>query len=126
MSNSLKNFILLIVVVVLSYFPDVILGNWYHINIARQHGSFFVGLNDAIAFAGFLLAYIFFTTLVFGLFGFRKNKNWIIVLLIVPALLWLSSDPYHIYIPIAFGLAGFILAKLTNLIISKIKHAKRI
>jgi hypothetical protein len=115
----MKKFILLVVVVVLSYFTASYVGPWYN-TITPQTGNFITDGSDAMFFAGWLMSFGFFVPLVFGLFGFRKNKNWIIVLLIVPALLWLSSDLYHIYIPIAFGLAGFVIAKIINLVISKI------
>jgi hypothetical protein len=118
----MKKFILLIIVFILSYFTASYVGPWYN-TITPQSGNFITGSNDAMFFAGWLMSFGFFTPFIFGLFGFRKNKNWIIILLIIPALLWLSSDLYHIYIPIAFGLAGFILAKLINLIISKCRKS---
>jgi len=114
----MKNIFLFIVVLVLSYFPASYIGEWYN-QITPQYGSFFVGSNDSMMFAGWLMSFGLFVPFVFGLFGFKKNKNIIAGLLILPTLLWLSSDPYHIYIPVAFGLAGFIIAKLINLIIFK-------
>lgn len=118
----MKNFILFVAVFVLSYFTASYVGPWYN-QITPQYGSFFVDGNDSMMFAGWLMSFGFFIPFIFGLFGFKKNIKWIIVPLIFPALLWLSSDPYHIYIPVAFGLAGFILAKIINFIISKFRRA---
>jgi hypothetical protein len=120
MNNSLKNFILLIVVLILSYFTAGYVGSWYN-QITPQHGTFVTGVNDAIFFAGWLMSFGFFIPFIFGIFGFKKNIKWIVIPLIFPALLWLSSDLYHLYIPVVFGLAGFALAKLINFIIPKIR-----
>lgn len=114
----MRNFLLFVVTVVLSYFTASYVGSWYN-QITPQYGSFFVDGNDSMMFAGWLMSFGFFVPFVFGLFGFKKNIKWITISLIMPALLWLSSDVHHIYIPIIFGLAGFALAKLINLIISK-------
>lgn len=119
-----RNILLFILVLILGFTTASYVGTWYN-QITTQHGNFITDANDAIMFAGWLMSFGFFVPFIFGMFGFKKNKNWIIVLLIPPALLWLSSDPYHIYIPIAFGLAGFILAKLINLLISKLHHSNQ-
>jgi hypothetical protein len=117
----MRNFLLFILVLILSCTTASCVGTWYN-QITPQHGSFFVGSDTVTMFSGWLMSFGFFVPFVFGLFGFKKNIKWILISLMVPALLWLSSDLYHIYIPIAFSFAGFILAKLIRLIISKFKH----
>ena len=121
MKSSLAKFGLFAAAVIISYFPASYIGHWYN-QITPQYGTFITGVDDAIIFAGWLLSFGFFVPFAFSLFGFKKNIKWIIIFLTVPTLLWLSSDLYHIYIPIAFGLAGFILAKLIHLTISKFRH----
>lgn len=107
----MKNFLFFIVAVVLSYFTSSYIGPWYN-QIEPQHGTFITSANDAIMFAGWLMSFGFFVPFIFGLFGFKKNKNWIIISLVIPMLLWLSSDLYHVYIPVVICLAGFFLAWL--------------
>lgn len=102
---------LFIAVLVLSYFPASYIGQWYN-QITPQYGSFFVDGNDSMMFSGWLMSFGFFVPFIFGLFGFKQNKKLIIISLVFPALLWLSSDPYHIYIPIILSLIGFSLAWL--------------
>lgn len=114
----MRNFLLFIITVVLSYFTASYVGSWYN-QITPQYGSFFVGSNDSMIFSGWLMSFGFFVPFVFGLFGFRKNIKWIVIPLIFPAFLWLSSDLYHIYIPIAFDLVGFALACLLRKIFVK-------
>jgi hypothetical protein len=121
MKSPLGKFGLFIVAVVLSFFTASYVGTWYN-QITPQYGNFVIGSNDAMLFAGWLMSFGFFVPFIFSLFGFKENKNWITVLLIIPALLWLSSDPYHIYIPVIFGLVAFALAKLIRFIISKLKR----
>jgi len=118
-----KNILFFILVLALSFAGSSYFGVLYN-HFSPQRGSSFWGLDTegAISFIGFLVAYVFFTTFIFGLSGFRKNKNWIIVLLIPPALLWIGADPAHIYIPIILGLIGFGVSKIISLVVSKFKR----
>lgn len=119
-----RNILLFILVLVLSFATASYFGSLYN-NFSPQHESTFWGLDtsDSISFVGFFVAYIFFVILIFGFVGFKRNKSWFIVTLIPPTLLWLGADLNHIYIPVFFGLAGFLLAKLINFIISKFRRA---
>jgi len=119
MNNSLKNFLLLIAVLILSYLMAPYLGAWYD-KLSFQYGSFFFGRNDAVFFAGMFVSYTFFVPFMYGLFGIKKNKNWIIWLLCPAVLLWLGSDKYHFYIAIVFIITALLLAKLINIVISKL------
>jgi hypothetical protein len=118
MNRITKNFGLLVLSMIASYFTAPFIGTWYN-TISPQYGNFVTGINDAIIFSGWLMSLGFFVMLIFGFFGLRENKNWIISILIFPTLLWLSSDLYHIYIPIIFGLIGFALAWLIRKIFVK-------
>ena len=119
-----RNILLLILVLAISLATASYFGSWYD-KFSPQQESTFWGLDkgDNISFVGFFVAYVFFISLIYGLSGFRKNKNWIVALLILPALLWMGADLRHIYLPIALGLIAFGLSKLLRLIISKFKHS---
>jgi hypothetical protein len=121
MKSSLKNFALLAAVLVLSYFTAPYIGLWYD-KFSPQYGSWIVGRNDAIFFAGMMISYVFFVPFIYGLFGIKKNKKWITWLLLPAILLWLSSDKYYFYIAVIFVAVALFLTKLINLIISKFRH----
>lgn len=115
-----KNILLLVLVLVTSYFTAPYVGGVYD-KFYPQYGDWIIGKNDSIFFAGFLLSYIALIPFVFGLFGVRGNKS--ILWFLLPVLLFLLfADSYHVYIPITFGLTGFALAKFLRLIISKLHH----
>lgn len=118
----LKNLGLLLVVLVLSYLTAEYFGNWYD-NFSPQYGSSFWGISrDAsIEFTGSIVAYVFFTVFVYGLSGFKQNRIWISALLVPALILWFYADRYHIYLPIILGLIAFAIAKIINLIISKLR-----
>ncbi|KKQ93753.1 MAG: hypothetical protein UT20_C0044G0005 [Candidatus Levybacteria bacterium GW2011_GWA1_39_11] len=111
MNKFIKNILLLVVVLALSYFTADYFGSWYD-KFSPQYGGSWFNFPKSIAvfIAGIPLAYVFFVAFTFTLFGFGNRKKWLIWLLIPPLLLWISADRYYIYLPtilalIAFGLA---------------------
>jgi len=100
MNKFIKNILLLVVVLALSYFTADYFGSWYD-KFSPQYGGSWFNFPKSIAV---------FIAGIFTLFGFGNRKKWLIWLLIPPLLLWISADRYYIYLPtilalIAFGLA---------------------
>ncbi len=116
-----KNILLLILVLSIGLVTAPYFGSWYD-KISPQYSGWMTDKNAAVSFAGFLVSYVFFIPLIYGLFGIKKNKNWIIWLLTPILLFWLGADSSHIYIPIILSLFGFGLAKLIQFIIFKLKR----
>jgi hypothetical protein len=110
MNSSLKNFLLLIAILILSHFTSYIFGSLYGYFSLQDVMFMELPFTLIMASTGTLLSFTFFIMFFFSLSGFRKNKKWIICSLIIPALLWLSSDIYDIYLPVIIGLVGFGLA----------------
>ncbi|OHA94549.1 MAG: hypothetical protein A3D37_01145 [Candidatus Zambryskibacteria bacterium RIFCSPHIGHO2_02_FULL_38_22] len=124
MNNFIKNFLLLVTVLMLSYFIAPYSGSLYDNFIPGSlGGGAWIGTTKAWqSIIGFPFAYIFFVILLFKLFGSGNKNKWTIWLL-VPALLFFGSgDLKHIYLPIILGAVAFLLAKLVLFIISKFKH----
>lgn len=115
--NFLKNIILLVVVLFLSYFTAEYFGSWYD-NFSPQYDNSFFNLPKefAVFIAGIPVAYVFFTSLVFG---FLQSKKWLLVLLIPAAILWISADIYNIYIPIILSLVGIGISFVARKILVK-------
>ena len=113
MNNFLKNTGLFVVVLILSYFTANWFGAWYNKFSPLYDSSFFpLSKEELILLAGIPFAYIFFTILLFKLFGFGNKNKWIIWLL-VPALLFFGSgDIKHLYLPILLGLIALGLSTL--------------
>ncbi|MFH0999670.1 MAG: hypothetical protein V1783_02410 [Bacteroidota bacterium] len=116
-----RNFLFFILVIVTSLVSAPYLGVWYD-QISIQYGGWMTSKKDAVYFAGLLVSYVFFIPLLYGIFGIRKNKNWIIWTLLPVLLLWFGADKYHIYIPVLLIIAALFIAKLLNLLISKLKR----
>src|SRR3989344_6918741 len=110
MNNFIKNILLLVVVVILSYFTAGYFGSLYN-NLVPYYGSSFFSVpkESALLFNGFIFAYLFFFILVFQLFN--KRNKWIFILLL-PVVVLLVIDWIHIYLPIFFGLIAYGLALL--------------
>ena len=113
MKNLFKNIFLLIVVLVLSYFTANYFGAIYDKFVPQYEDSILgVPKTGIIFLTGLPFAYIFFTILLFKLFGFGNKNKWIIWLL-VPALLFFGSgDIKHLYLPILLGLIALGLSTL--------------
>ncbi len=111
MNSTLKNVILFLVVLVLSYFASPVVGGWYD-GLSPQYGSLFFDKSDTLAVIGFLMSYTFIMPLLFGLFGIAQNKKLIFWLLLPAVLLVLSADKAHFYIPLGLVLAGLAVSWL--------------
>lgn len=115
--NFLKNILLLIIVLLLSYFTAEYFGSWYD-KFSPQYGGSFISLPKefAVFIAGIPVAYVFFTSLIFG---FLQSKKWLIVLLIPAVILWVSADIYNIYIPIILSLVALGISLMVRKILGK-------
>jgi len=123
MKDFLKNIILLVIVLFLSYFTAEYFGSWYDYFVPQYDNSLLSLSREGIfTLVGIPFAYIFFLIIVFQLFGSNNKNKWILALLIPPTLLWLSIDPNHIYLPLILGFIAFGFSQLINILISKFKH----
>jgi len=121
MNSPLKKVLLLIVVLVISCLTASYVGVWYD-QISYQGGSIFVDRSVTVPFAGAVASYIFFIPLVYGLFGIKRNKNWIIWLLLPAVLLVFGADKYHFYIPVLLIATALLLGWLINFILRKFRQ----
>ena len=101
-----KNILFFILVLVLSLITAPYFGSWYD-SMSPQYGGWMTSNSDAISFAGFFVAFVFFQSFFFGFLGIKANKFWYIIPLIPVVLLWLGADFVHIYIPVILSLIGF-------------------
>lgn len=113
MNNTLRDILLFIIVLVLSYFTGEYFGAIYN-KFAPIHDHSLLGLStgDLIHLIGAPFAYIFFTILLFKLFAGGNQNKWIGWFLVPPALFFASGDLKHIYLPIILGLVAYSLAML--------------
>jgi|SRR3989344_78638 len=118
----IRNVLLLVAVLVLSYFTAPYFGTWYD-SLYIQHPTFIFSKNDAVMFAGFLFAYVFFLPLLMGLFGAGNKNKWIFWLLAPVIAFYLYDSIKLSYLPIGLAFISFALAKIINLIVSKFKHS---
>ncbi|MEK7117900.1 MAG: hypothetical protein AAB861_03965 [Patescibacteria group bacterium] len=112
MKNLFKNIFLLIVVLVLSYFAAEYFGTWYDYFAPLYDNTLGVGKGILKSLTGLPFAYIFFTILLFKLFGFGNKNKWIIWLLVPAVLFFGSGDIKHLYLPILLGLIALGLSTL--------------
>ncbi len=117
-----KNILFFILAIALSLATAPYFGSWYDKFSSQQESAFWgPSINEVLYFIGFFVAYVFFIPFLFELFRVEKRKKLITWFLILPLILWLAADLYHIYIPAVVGLAGFVLGRLINFIIYKLK-----
>ncbi len=109
-----KNILILIVILVLTYFSAGLAGKFYanFLNLPTGFGSFIVPSYAYDFFDGLSLVYPFFLTILFTAFGGTKKYWWIGVLLLPAVAFEVYFDLSHIYFPIALGLAGWLLGLL--------------
>jgi hypothetical protein len=112
MNNFIKNILLLVVSIVLSYFTAEYFGSLYDSFIpgSLDSGAWIGTLKAWQSIIGFPFAYVFFTILLFQLFGAGNRNKWTGWLLVPPALFFAAGDLRHIYLPIILGLISFGLA----------------
>ncbi len=121
MKNFFKNILLLVLVVALSYYLGIYFGYLYDYFSPQYDDSFFsLSKNELIFIVGIPFAYIFFTILIFKLFGFGNKKKLIIWTLAPAILFFLAGDLKHIYLPIILILLSFGLTNLLLFIKSKL------
>ncbi len=118
-----NNILLFILVLTISFATASYVGGWYD-KIDPQRGGWFWGPSneEILVFVGFLISYVFFVSLMFELLS-KKNKNkWIVWSLIPIVLLYAGYNWKLLYIPILTSIAGYILAKLIQFTIFKLKR----
>jgi hypothetical protein len=121
MKNFFKKIGILVVILVLSYLTAPYFGNWYN-KFSPQYGGWLTSNEQAISFAGFFIAYIFFIPLAYGLFGIIRNKYWMMGLLLPVVLLMFAADRPHFYIPVLLIIIALMLAWIVRLVIFKFRH----
>lgn len=121
MNSPIKKVLLLVVTLVISYLSAPYFGTWYD-TVSPQYGSLFFDKKDSVFVLGFLLSYVVFIPLIYGLFGIRRNKKWIMWLLAPVLVFVILADQSHFYIPLLLSASALLIAWLTRLIIFKIKN----
>ena len=111
MNGFIKNILLLVVALILSYFTAEYFGSWY-VKFSPQYDDSWFSLTkqELIFLAGAPFAYIFFATLLFQSFGFGNRNKWTLWLLTPAMLFFASGDIQHIYLPVILALIAFGLA----------------
>lgn len=122
MNNFIRNVLLLIPVLVLSYFTANYFGSWYNSFHPYYEDSFFNAPKEsALLFNGFIFAYLFFFILIFQLFSPRNRR---IFVLLLPSVVLLAIDWTHLYLPIILALIALGLAMLLRKIFKISKHTE--
>ncbi len=117
MNNQLKNVLFVVLIFVISFVLSQEIGDLYYRLFPSPTSVFVANFNFLI---GIPLAYIFFLFLIFTAFGDNKKYWWIGILLIPAVLFELYFDLEHIYIPIVFGVAGWLLGFLISKLFQKL------
>lgn len=102
-----KKLILLIIVLLASYFSSLYFGGMYLKLLKQSAGSFL----DGTSLIGLPLAYIFFLTLLLTAFGGAKKYWWIGIGLIPAVLFEVAFDLRHLYFPLAIGLVAWLVGR---------------
>lgn len=114
MNNFLKNVLLLVAVLALSYFTAGHFGFLYDYFTPGTLGSrALAGTPEAWqSLIGLPFAFIFFLILLFKLFAAGNKNGWIGWLLVPPFLFFVAGDLVHIYLPIILTIIAFGTATL--------------
>jgi hypothetical protein len=113
MNKILKNILLIVATLVLSYFTAEYFGKIYDYFSPLYDSSFFpLSKEILISMAGLPFAYTFFTIILFKLFGAGNKNKCIGWLLVPPFLFFASGDLKHIYLPIVLALISLGLATI--------------
>lgn len=100
---------ILVLVLIFTYFFSGLSGRLYlKIFPFESAGSFI----DGTVLIGLPLAYIFFLTLLFTLFGGQKKYWWIGIGLIPAVAFEIAFDFAHIYFPVVVGFIGWLIGWL--------------
>ncbi|MEK7669350.1 MAG: hypothetical protein AAB350_02050 [Patescibacteria group bacterium] len=118
-----RNILFFILALTLCLVTASYFGAFYN-NIIPQYDNSFLGLSkEAVVFvAGVPFSYMFLIPFVFELFGTENRRKWIAWALLPGVLFYLYDGVTLFYIPMLASVFGFILAKLINIIILKLKH----
>lgn len=111
-----RNILLLVVVLILSYFTSLYFGILYDYFVpgSLDSGAWIGTLEAWQAIIGAPFAYIFFLILIFQVFAWGNRDKWTGWLLAPALLFFAAGDLKHIYLPIALALIAFGLAKLVR------------
>ena len=113
MNNFVKNILLLVLVLIISYFAAGYFGGLYnYFSSLFSRSIFALTEQELIFFVGLPFSYIFFTVLLFKLFAFGNKNKWISWLLVPPFLFFVAGDLKHIYLPILLALIALGLSIL--------------
>lgn len=113
MNNTVKNILLLAVVLVLSYFTAVYFGALYDLLVPSQVDTIWIGTTRSWQFIiGLPFSYIFFLTLFIETFGSGNKRKWMWWLLVPGMIFFAIGGIKYIYPPIVMGLIAFGLATL--------------
>ena len=119
--------LLVLLSLVLSYFAGYFPGRVYtFLHPGIGGGSFLVPTNAAAFILGWPLAFVFFISLLFTIFGGPKKKWWIGILSAPVAILWIFGDIVTIYFPIAMGLLGWGLGLGVEKLVAKLKKPNQV
>ena len=109
MNNFVKNILLLVVVVVLSYFTAGYFGMLYEFIIST--GSTWIGSESSWnMIIGFPFGFIFLTIILFNILGGENRNKWIAWLLVLPIFFFMLGGIKHLLLPIILALITFGLA----------------
>ncbi|MEK7461517.1 MAG: hypothetical protein AAB586_00370 [Patescibacteria group bacterium] len=114
MNNFIKNVLLLIVILLLSYLLGIYFGSVYdNLTPGMLGDTAWIGVTSAWqSLIGIPFAYIFFTIIIFKLFGSGNTNKWIEWLLVPPFLFFAAGDLKHIYLPVVLALIAYGIAVL--------------
>mgnify|MGYP001612680089 CR=1 FL=1 len=124
MNNFLKNILLLVLVLVLSYYTLPYFGLLLDYFIPGTLGdTAWIGTPAAWrSLIGTPFAYIFFLTIIFQSFALGNRNKWTLWLLSPALLFFASGDLKHIYLPIILGLIALGLSILLQKIFKTGKY----
>lgn len=116
-----KNIWGLVLAVILSKITAPYFGGFYN-KFYPQSGDWIYSVADAISFAGFLIAYIFFIFFVFEIINSANKKKWFFGSLLPVFVFYLIGGINFLYFPVLVGLVGFVLAFIIRKIVAKIRR----
>ncbi len=115
-----KNLAIFLASVLLALLSETFFINAYSYLFPWYQGSLITADPEVIRFfAGFILSFIFFPTLLFTAFGGKEKYLWIKITLIPAIFLEIVLDFSHIYFPITIAIIAFLLGSGVESLIEK-------
>jgi hypothetical protein len=111
------NALLIILAIIISFVFAPCFGNWYGM-LDSQNGDWFISIGEAETFAGFILAYTFFVSLLLNILS-SDNKRLTIWFVCPVLLLYISYNWKLLFVPLVLISLGFLLARLIRRAIPK-------